>query len=253
MAANYLEIQVSSLSEFAVAVLPGQISGPSGPVQIGTPPEVRVDFFDIQEAHNLTWDWSDGAMESKIDFVGNPVIHSHACQIPGIYTLELIIAEDTGDERSLSYQYILVYEPEGGFVTGGGWIWSPQGAYHPDPTLAGKATFGFVSKYRKGAKEPIGNTEFQFEAGELNFHSAGYEWLVVNKGDSRAQFKGVGTINGEGEYKFMLWAGDGTGAEGADTFRIKIWWEDAEGEQVVYDNGTDQAIAGGSIEVHVQK
>jgi hypothetical protein len=253
MAANYLEIQVSSLSEFAVAVLPGQMTGPSGPVQTGTAAEVRVDFFDIQEAHNLTWDWGDGAIESKIDFVGNPVIHSHAYQVPGIYTLELIIAEDTDDERTLSYQYIVVYDPEGGFVTGGGWIWSPQGAYHPDPALAGKAIFGFVSKYRKGATEPIGNTEFQFQTGELSFHSTSYDWLVVNKADSRAQFKGLGPINGEGEYKFMLWAGDGSGPDGADTFRIKIWWEDADGEHVVYDNGTDQAIAGGSIEVHMQK
>ena len=121
-----------------------------------------------------------------------------------------------------------------------------EGAYKLDPSLEGKATFGFVSKYRRGATVPDGNTEFKFVAGGLNFSSTSYQWLVVNQGGTNAQFKGVGTINGAGEYEFMLWAGDGS----QDTFRIKIWYEDGGNEVVVYDNGTDQAIGGGSIVVH---
>ncbi|MCU0503770.1 MAG: hypothetical protein MUC51_18785, partial [Anaerolineae bacterium] len=61
-----------------------------------------------------------------------------------------------------------------------------------------------------------------------------------------AQFKGVGTINGEGSYKFMITADDGS----PDTFRIKIWYEDGAGEHVVYDNGSQQPLGGGSIVVH---
>ena len=48
------------------------------------------------------------------------------------------------------------------------------------------------------------------------------------------------------DYKFMLWAGDGT----PDTFRIKIWYEENGIEVVVYDNGSQQALGGGSIVVH---
>jgi hypothetical protein len=110
--------------------------------------------------------------------------------------------------------------------------------------ITGKATFGFVSKYKKGASVPDGNTEFQFKAGDLNFHSTSYDWLVVNQGGTSAQFKGYGTLNGAGNYGFMIWAGDGS----PDTFRIKIW--DAVTEVVVYDNGMDQPIGGGSIVVH---
>jgi len=44
----------------------------------------------------------------------------------------------------------------------------------------------------------------------------------------------------------MLTAVDGS----PDTFRIKIWTEDGNGEQVVYDNGAQQAISGGSIIIH---
>jgi hypothetical protein len=75
-----------------------------------------------------------------------------------------------------------------------------------------------------------------------------------HKKDQRsAQFEGDGIINGATDpngqnYKFMIWAGDGS----PDTFRIKIWWEDSLGEHVVYDNGVQQAIAGGSIIVHTK-
>jgi hypothetical protein len=113
-------------------------------------------------------------------------------------------------------------------------------------TPTGKATFGFVSKYNKKTELAEGNTEFVFKAADLNFHSTEYDWLVVT-GSGYAKFKGTGTINGAGSYKFMLWAGDGD----PDTFRIKIWEEDGSGsETVVYDNGMDQAIGGGQIAVH---
>jgi hypothetical protein len=53
-----------------------------------------------------------------------------------------------------------------------------------------------------------------------------------------------------GDYKFMLWAGDGE----TDTFRIRIWDEiEVTAEEIeIYDNGFDQAIGGGSIVIHVR-
>ena len=53
---------------------------------------------------------------------------------------------------------------------------------------------------RKGADVPSGNTEFQFKAGDLNFHSTSYEWLVV--AGNKAQFRGAGMINGVEGYTF---------------------------------------------------
>jgi hypothetical protein len=126
--------------------------------------------------------------------------------------------------------------------------------YLPDASLSGKANFGFVSKYQKGATVPTGNTEFQFHAGDLNFRSASYEWLVV-QGKDKASYKGVGSINGEGDYGFLLSVIDG-GSTG-DRFRIKIW-DRANGDAVVYDNqvgaaddaSATTALGGGSIVVH---
>jgi hypothetical protein len=164
----------------------------------------------------------------------------------GVYTLVVNATDVAGNTAHSAPILFVVYDPAGGFVTGGGWIYSDAGSLAADPDAEGKANFGFVSKYKKGATVPTGNTEFVFKAGNLNFHSSSYEWLVVT-GSDYAKFKGVGTINGSGEYRFQLWAGDGP-----DTFRIRIWTEDDSGtETEVYDNH-EQEIMGGNIIVHTQ-
>lgn len=143
------------------------------------------------------------------------------------------------------------------FVTGGGWIDSPRGAYTANPSLTGRAKFGFACKYLKGTALPIGETEFQLKAADLNFHSETYEWLIV-AGDW-AQYRGNGTINGKGNYGFMLTVLDGDiGKErGDDKFRVKIWDKNNK-NKVVYDTqpGADDnakptvVVQGGSIVIH---
>ena len=156
---------------------------------------------------------------------------------------------------------LAVYDPTAGFVTGGGWINSPLGAYIANPSLTGKANFGFVSKYQKGANVPTGNTEFQFQEANLNFSSTNFQWLVI-QGSTSAQFKGTGTINGKGNYNFMVTVVDGdafNGTKKPDSFRMKI--TDAVTAAVVYDNQmgapdtsitpTQQTyLGGGSIVIH---
>jgi len=176
----------------------------------------------------------------------------------GVYNVVLAVTDGynktgtatTVNNDSTSPAYIVVYDPNGGFVTGGGWINSPVNAYAANPSLTGKANFGFVSKYQKGATIPTGETEFNFQVGNLNFHSSSYDWLVIS--GTQAQYKGTGTINGSGNYKFMLTASDGN----PDGFRIKIT-NPADGS-VVYDNkplmddgmGNTQPLGGGSIVIH---
>lgn len=173
---------------------------------------------------------------------------------PGVYTVGVRAVDAAGNWSATSKEMLVVYDPDGGFVTGGGHIASPAGALASDPGASGKATFGFVSKYQKGATTPTGNTEFQFNAGNLNFASTTYDWLVIS--GARAQYKGSGTVNGVAGYKFLLTATDGAvnGGGGVDKFRIKI----TKDGTVVYDNlvGTTddlangQAITGGSIVIH---
>src|SRR5207244_812474 len=117
--------------------------------------------------------------------------------------------------------------PAGGFVTGGGHILSPAGAYALDLDESGRAPLGIVSKYQNGGTVPVGQT--QFKVADLNFHSTSYDWLVVS-GD-KAQYQGSGTVNGDGDYGFIVTVIDG-GAN--DTFRIKIW--EKEHALVIYDD-----------------
>jgi PKD repeat protein len=237
-----------------VAPTVGPIDAPVDPVQLGVRDVCAMaEFVDMGEAdtHTAEWDWGDwvtdpGTVDEALGY--GSVYDCHAYTQAGIYTITLTVTDDDGDYGESEFKYVVVYYPDGGFVTGGGWIDSPAGAYAVDPALSGKANFGFVSKYKKGANVPTGNTEFVFKTANLNFHSSSYDWLVVT-GSDYARFKGAGTINGMGDYKFMLWAGD----DDPDTFRIRIWTEDDDGvETDVYDNGSDQAIGGGSIVIHAK-
>jgi len=147
----------------------GDISAPVAPVQVNTPIAVSANFTDIgtHDTHTAIRDWGDDATsEGTVNETNGSrsVSGNHRYAIPGIYTIMLTFTDDdTGSCQSI-FRYIVVYDPEGAFVTGGGWIDSPEGAYAPDPSLTGKANFGFNAKYKKGANEPIGNTEFQLRS-----------------------------------------------------------------------------------------
>lgn len=250
-----------------VVTLTGPASGSL--YAINTPVSFSATFTDAGGGtHTGTWTFDSLSQAATIAEPGGATPGSatatYSFTAAGVYTVKLAMNDSCGgsgtaDQMNGIELLVIVYDPSAGFVTGGGWIDSPPGAYVADPTLTGKANFGFVSKYLKGAQKPTGQTEFQFKAGDLNFHSSTYQWLVVS--GPRAQYKGTGQINGAGNYGFLLSGTDGqiTGGGGVDKFRIKIWDIDNSGA-IVYDNvlGTSddidkvnpQAIAGGSIVIH---
>ena len=209
--------------------------------------------FNINNGTFIPMIAADGSFNTETE---NVVANITAFQVAGVHKICVHgkdAANNIGQEECI---LLAVYDPYGGYVTGGGWIYSPLGAYTANPSLIGKANFGFVSKYRNGATIPTGETEFQFKVADLNFHSESYEWLVV--ASARAMYKGLGTINGAGQYGFMLSAIDGqiNGGGGSDRFRIKIW--DTNSGMIVYDNqiGADEdavpvtQLGGGSIVIH---
>ena len=229
------------------------------PVQLGTPYLITSVFSDpgYLDTHVATIDWGDNQTTSINILDGSYVVlGSHAYAAAGVYRITLTVTDDDGDsDTEVLENYVVVYDPSAGFVTGGGWIIAQPESYPANPTLTGKATFGFVSKYKKGQSTPSGNTEFQFHAAGMNFHSHTYEWLVI--AGSKAMYKGVGTINGAGNYGFKLTAIDGQIKDGGgvDKFRIKIWDED---NNIVFDNNLGlpddndpvTALCGGQITIH---
>jgi PKD repeat protein len=265
---DFTEYTRTILVDNVAPVLGAMTISPNAVIQVNTTITASAPFTDagVNDTHTGTFVWDDATANTSAGITemngSGTASATHKYTAPGVYEVVLTLRDKDGAEVGTTYQYVVVYDPSGGFVTGGGWIDSPANACQLTPTckpLTGKANFGFVSKYKKGQSTPEGNTEFQFKAGDINFHSEVYEWLVV--AGARSQFKGTGTINGSGYYGFMLTAVDGqvSGGGGTDKFRIKIW-DKNDGDRVVYDNqllSADDAapttvLGGGSINIQAK-
>jgi hypothetical protein len=243
-------------------------NGPTTPQPAGSSITVTANFTDVgtQDTHVCSVNWDDGTTSNGTVTETNgsgTCTASHTYTSPGVYTVIVTVTDDdTGSaSRQIELQYIVIFDPDSGFVTGGGWIMSPAGACQLTPgcaTATGKANFGFISKYKKGSNTPDGQTEFQFQAGDINFHSSAYDYGSLVVSGYKAQYRGTGDINGLPGYKFVLTAYDGdvNGGGGIDKFRIKI----TKNGVVVYDNkvgasddidlANPTAISGGSIVIH---
>jgi hypothetical protein len=232
---------------------------PDAPVAVGTETWVLAEFEDqdvFHTGHTAVFDWGDGTVEEAHARSGNRFAASHSYLETGVYTVTVTVSSgdlsDTKSSAETSTPYIAVYDAAGGFATGAGWFHSKVGDCVAENWSGcgvdsqGKALFGFVSRYQRGATTPDGRMMFKFTAGGLDFTGTDYDWLVVTGGNA-AHLKGTGALRGSDvEYRFMIWAGDGP----PDTIRIKIWREEGDEELVVYDNGSGEPIGGGAITIH---
>lgn len=245
-------------------VVTGTTSSNPMPIGGGTNASVSASFTDgAGQAHTCSINWGDGSSGPDDNGTVNETNGSGACTGshtyapptgPVVYTVTVTITDNCG-AASAGVTYVIFYDPNGGFVTGGGWITSPEGAYTSSPLLTGKANFGFVSKYRRNAAPdapPEGETSFHFNVAGFRFDSDSYEWLVIS--GTKARYRGIGRVDGVPGYGFELTAYDGS----PDRFRIKIWF----GNQgnVIYDNEKlspdgeattpSSVLGGGSIVIH---
>lgn len=230
---------------------------PSGTLlQVGQSATFTGTFTDpgVTDTHTALWT-ADGVpfAGTVTDNGGNgTVTATRTFTTAGVYSMGLTVTDNSGGVGSAtsigaSPAYVVVFDPNAGFVNGGGWI---------DAGAAGKASFDIAAKYEKGKLVPTGDTSFQ--VGKLAFKSTAYAWLVV--AGANAQYKGTGTVNGSGGFGFLATATDGDqlGKGQPDRFRMKIWRLDTGA--VVYDNvpgasddidvASPQALGGGSIVVH---
>jgi PKD repeat protein len=237
----------------------GPVSAPVAPQLVNSAISASAPYTNVAVYDTFTalWSWGDGTTSAGSVLVGSSTVTgTHVYTSPGVYTVSLTLTDDDNSSDQSTYQYVVVYDPNGPFVTGAGAIESPPGAYVPDPDLTGRAHFGFWSKYRPGTNQIDGNAQFRFAAAGFHFRSTRYDWLVV--AGARAQFRGEGTVNGSGGYTFLLTAIDGqvNGGGGTDKFRMKVW-NTATGA-IVYDNqmgmpddGTPvTTLVEGSIVIH---
>jgi predicted extracellular nuclease len=122
-------------------------------------------------------------------------------------------------------------DPQGAFLTGGGWIPSGENKLH----------FALVAKYHGDSAVPTGNAEVRIGARGLKFRATSFEWLAVP--GSTARLRGIGELDGALGYRFLITAVDGA----VDSFGIKIWSQD---DRLIFDSGAPQVLGGGSMIVH---
>jgi hypothetical protein len=263
------ELCFACIGNTAPVVEPVVIAEPEVPLALGEGTvTVTASFFDSAgQARSCAIDWGDesgpdaGVVVEPTETEPGSCTGTHLYTSVGVYPVSVAIADICGEGAGAVYQYAVVYDPSAGFVTGGGWILSPPGAYTPNPALTGRAHFGFVSGYSKGnGNVPSGRTDFHFQVANFDFASSAYEWLVIS--GAKARFRGTGRVNGVDGFGFAVtaWDGEANGGGGVDRFRIRIW-DQNQGDAVVYDNqvacpnqgdNADPCVAlgGGAIVIH---
>lgn len=248
-----------------VAPTVGPISVQTHPVEVGTNIAASASFTDpgigLGDQHTAVWDWGDGTTSSgqMTEATGaGSVSGSHTYTAAGLYAITLTVTDKDDATGNSRYQYVVIYDPSAGLVTGGGWITSPAGACRLASLCQGAdgstVNLGFNAKYQGGSTTPSGSFELQIHGSKLNFHADSYQWLVIR--GAQVEMEGTGTINGAGSYQFLVSAIDGKITGGNDAIRVKIW--DAASGSVVYDTQPGAAntsapttpVSGGNITVH---
>jgi len=213
---------------------------PSGPQIIDATVNTNTSFADPGklDTHTATWNWGDGNSTNGVVTESNgsgSVTGSHTYTSAGVYTLTITVTDNNSAAATKEYKYIVIYDPSAGFVTGGGQVSS--------------SLFGISAKYTPNSQTPVGNVGYTFSNGSMVLASTQIDWLVVD--GNIAILTGSGTINGTGNYYFLVSVIDGS----PDKLRIRI--SDTLGN-LIYDNqpgdpetsAPTTSISAGQIKIH---
>ena len=133
---------------------------PSGSAfKINTPVNLAGSFWDLPgRTHTARWlfDGSLSATGTVVEPSGlrlGTARGTYSFSNPGVYKVSLNVTDNLGITNSVGMigdleALIVIYDPNGGYTIGGGWISAPAGSYRANPSLGGKVAFGFNSKIR---------------------------------------------------------------------------------------------------------
>jgi len=240
-------------------------------IQIGHSATLTATFADIEvpDQHTATVDWGDGtdcagfpeSCAGVVTYDDGPgsngtATASHTYLETGVYTVTVTVTDGRNAFDTAEYRYAVVYDPTGGFATGGGWIElgsptaDPDDILPPGGSVGDKVRFGFSVKYRNNAEKPQGNLNAQI--GDLHLQSEVFEWMVITVDvTDTARFRGAATIDGA-SHEFLVDAVDGDASGEPDRFTIRLW---PDGADIYNDDPLYQVsgnLSGGKIQIHRQ-
>ena len=179
----------------------------------------------------------DGSFDEPVERVEGGFTAPDAA---GLYEVCVTGTDASGNTGGPTCLEIPVYDPAGGFITGGGWIGTGS------DVAEDRLVFGFVARYRKD-DVPEGRARISVESVGLELDADRYEWLVMDPDGDGVLIQGVGSLEGRsGEYRFQL---EATSDPGGGTLRTSIR-EAGDPTNVIFDSGPPRAVQGGSIMIH---
>ncbi len=166
------------------------------PTALGFETKLTATFTDSDStSHTASIDWGDGTGPTSGVVVGTTVTASHTYAAAGdAYEVTVTVTDDS-DQSGSNTAFAAVYEPTRGVAVGAGWVPEEEAPY-------GKAFFGFVCRSVWWSDSPWGR--MRVRVGDIRFRSTQYDWLITDEEAGMAWFAGSGTINGEGDYYFMV-------------------------------------------------
>ncbi len=116
---------------------------------------------------------------------------------------------------------LIIYEPIGDFVTGGGWIWDTEG---------NKGNFGFNVKYKKNGL-PKGQAIYVYREGDWQYIVKANAWLgmAIIRAENYSIFEAKCVIQ-----KYNSITGELVWDEGNYRMTVEVWDEDKDGGQDVF-------------------
>ncbi|PTX14919.1 putative secreted protein (Por secretion system target) [Pontibacter mucosus] len=217
-----------------------QLYLPPSAKQVGHQVRTTADFgqFILAEDTGIRWTWGDGSTPSisYTSFGTGRITGQHTYTAAGIYPVGLDFSESCLKPENAGYeQWLPVYDPEAGFVTGAGSL-TFAAAPFALAQAGGELHFNFNLRYgKKSATAPQGQMSLVLNNRE-RFKSSSMEWLVIS--GEQAVWAGEGTLNGKGRYGFIASATDAGGpgiTDRGDRLRIRIW-DLSRGNVLVFDN-----------------
>lgn len=113
------------------------IDGPDEPSLLGNvinitatamAPLGTIQFAEVEWGDGTTSTLSGGGVTQS----GNDFVAAREYLNPGVYPITVKVDDGSPYIRTGVFEFAVIYDPSDGFVTGGGWIDSPAGAYMPD-------------------------------------------------------------------------------------------------------------------------